>query len=174
MHISLGFMVYSIPTLVLRLHPRSWIDRKSQVTCHVNINRVSGILLSEGMLYAWFWTLTIPHCSLRHNGLTATGAIVLAGALQHNKSLKELKWVGNWQMLWLDCQCCRVRLLRAKYAGMWELDAGCFYRSTGIILICVYSLFSLDWDDYQWTAIGDEGASALAHLRVMKNFKTLK
>ena len=31
------------------------------------------------------------HCSLRANGLTATGAIALAEALQHNKSLEELK-----------------------------------------------------------------------------------
>ena len=35
--------------------------------------------------------LIIPHFSLRHNGLTAIGAIALARALQHNKSLKELK-----------------------------------------------------------------------------------
>ena len=32
-------------------------------------------------------------CSLRDNGLTPSGAMVLARALQHNKSLKELKWV---------------------------------------------------------------------------------
>ena len=31
------------------------------------------------------------HCSLKGNQLTDTGAIVLATALQHNKSLKELK-----------------------------------------------------------------------------------
>ena len=35
--------------------------------------------------------LTVPHCSLRDNGLTATGAIALARALQQNKSLEELK-----------------------------------------------------------------------------------
>ena len=35
--------------------------------------------------------LIIPHCSLRDNDLTATGAITLARALQHNKSLKVLK-----------------------------------------------------------------------------------
>ena len=35
-------------------------------------------------------------------------------------------------------------------------------------------LFSLDWAYYQWTGIGDEGASALADLRVIKNFKTLE
>jgi len=31
------------------------------------------------------------HCSLKGNKLTSTGAIALATALQHNKSLKELK-----------------------------------------------------------------------------------
>ena len=30
-------------------------------------------------------------CSLRDNGLTPSGAMALARALQHNKSLKELK-----------------------------------------------------------------------------------
>ena len=33
---------------------------------------------------------------------------------------------------------------------------------------------SLDWDTYQWTGIGDEGAIALADPRVIKNFQTLK
>ena len=33
----------------------------------------------------------IPHRSLRANALTAIGAIVLASALQQNKSLEELK-----------------------------------------------------------------------------------
>ena len=33
----------------------------------------------------------IPHRSLRANGLTAIGAIVLASALQQNESLEELK-----------------------------------------------------------------------------------
>ena len=35
--------------------------------------------------------LMVPHCSLKANDLTATGAIVLARALQENKSLEELK-----------------------------------------------------------------------------------
>ena len=35
--------------------------------------------------------LDILHCSLRANGLTATGAIALARTLQHNKSLEELE-----------------------------------------------------------------------------------
>ena len=38
----------------------------------------------------------------------------------------------------------------------------------------MYSLFSLDYTDYQWTAIGDEGATVLADSRVIKNFKTLE
>ena len=36
-------------------------------------------------------TSYVSHCSLTHNGLTATGAIALATALQDNKSLEELK-----------------------------------------------------------------------------------
>ena len=35
----------------------------------------------------------VSHYSLRDNGLTGTGAIVLAKALQQNKSLEEFKWV---------------------------------------------------------------------------------
>ena len=38
--------------------------------------------------------------------------------------------------------------------------------------ICILS--SLDCANYQWTRIGDEGATALADPRVIKNFKTLK
>ena len=40
--------------------------------------------------------LIVSHYSLKHNQLTDTGAIVLATALQCNKSLEELKWVVNW------------------------------------------------------------------------------
>ena len=40
--------------------------------------------------------LLVSHYSLKDNQLTDTGAIVLATALQHNKSLEELKWVVNW------------------------------------------------------------------------------
>ena len=35
--------------------------------------------------------LIIPHCSLYRNVLTDNGVIDLARALQHNKSLEELK-----------------------------------------------------------------------------------
>ena len=48
--------------------------------------------------------LIILHCSLRDSGLTDTGAIALARALEHNTSLEELKWVVDWvscyQELW--------------------------------------------------------------------------
>ena len=49
-----------------------------------------------------------------------------------------------------------------------------------IICICVlfssltYGFFSSDWTGYKWTGIGDEGATALADLRVIKHFKTLE
>ena len=36
-------------------------------------------------------TSYVSHSSLTHNGLSATGAIALAKALKHNKSLEELK-----------------------------------------------------------------------------------
>ena len=42
------------------------------------------------------------------------------------------------------------------------------------VFFLIYPLSSLDWTNYQWTRIGDEGATALADVRVMKNFKTLK
>ena len=65
---------------------------------------------------------------------------------------------------------------------MCGLDAECFYTqySDNMHFMCVsflfliYSLLSLDWTDYQWTGIGDEGATALTDPRVIKNFKTLE
>ena len=42
------------------------------------------------------------------------------------------------------------------------------------VFFLIYSLSSLDSTKYQWTRIGDEGATALADARVIKNFKTLK
>ena len=68
------------------------------------------------------------------------------------------------------------------HAGMWGLDAGCFYteysdkmRFTCVSFVfLIYFVFSLDWTDYQWTGIGDEEATALADPRVIKNFKTLE
>ena len=41
-------------------------------------------------------------------------------------------------------------------------------------IFLLYSLSSLNWTGYQWTKLGDEGATALADLRVIKKFKTLK
>ena len=35
-------------------------------------------------------------------------------------------------------------------------------------------IYSLEGNQFQWTEIGDEGATALADLRVIKNFTTLK
>ena len=49
-----------------------------------------------------------------------------------------------------------------------------FYAWVLIIPILRYFLFSLDMDKYKWTGIGDEGATALADPRVIKNFKTLE
>ena len=42
------------------------------------------------------------------------------------------------------------------------------------VYFLMYFLSSLEWDKYQWTGIGDEGATTLADPRVIKNFKTLK
>ena len=42
------------------------------------------------------------------------------------------------------------------------------------VFFLIYSLSSLDWANYQWTRIADEGATALADVRVINNFKTLK
>ena len=43
-----------------------------------------------------------------------------------------------------------------------------------ILLPEYISLYSLDWDQFMWSRIGDEGVTALADLRVLKKFKTLK
>ena len=40
--------------------------------------------------------------------------------------------------------------------------------------LSTWGVISLDWTDYQWIGIGDEGATALADPRVIKNFKTLE
>ena len=53
----------------------------------------------------------------------------------------------------------------AKFTTVFSLES--------FLLYTVCFLFSLDWAYYQWTGIGDEGASALADPRVIKNFKTL-
>ena len=56
----------------------------------------------------------------------------------------------------------------------------CLLVLSNVLYICVliffiiFSLFSLDWTDYQWIRIGDEGVTVLADPRVFKNFKTLK
>ena len=50
-------------------------------------------------LCCYFYISDCIHYSLRNNQLTSTGAIALARALQHNKSLKELKWVVSWVSL---------------------------------------------------------------------------
>ena len=62
--------------------------------CHSNRNMECG---SNSSVF--------PHCSLNHNSLTSTGAIVLTRALQQNKSLEELKWVLNntWYLYKFMC-----------------------------------------------------------------------
>ena len=44
------------------------------------------------------------------------------------------------------------------------------------VIICTtyMMIYSLEGNQFQWTEIGDEGATALADLRVIKNFTTLK
>ena len=54
----------------------------------------------------------------------------------------------------------------AKFVKIFSLES--------FLLYTVCFLFSLDWAYYQWTGIGDEGTSALADPRVIKNFKTLE
>jgi len=47
------------------------------------------------LMWIW-WIYVYLHCSLGYNLLTNIGALALARALQHNKSLEKLKWVINW------------------------------------------------------------------------------
>ena len=65
----------------------------SQVLLIVNFNSNSNmdmeVLMWVGLTRVFMSNLT--HCSFRHNNLTDTGAIVLARALQNNKSLEELE-----------------------------------------------------------------------------------
>lgn len=42
------------------------------------------------------------------------------------------------------------------------------------IYVFVFLLCSLDCTGYQWIGIGDDGATALSDLRVIKNFTKLK
>ena len=43
-----------------------------------------------------------------------------------------------------------------------------------LCFVLLPDVYSLEWDQFQWTEIGDKRATALADLRVIKNFKTLK
>ena len=58
---------------------------------------------------------------------------------------------------------------RCIYSSILNCEAIC--QSVFCFLPDVYSL---EWDQFHWTEIGDEGTTALADLRVFKNFKTLK
>ena len=125
------------------------------------------------------------HYSVYHNSLTSTGAIALAKALQQNKSLEELKWVANWfrNVLYGQTASFHWRSYTGSnynyvHTGMWVL----MLDEWSTVILCTTHLFhftscciySLEWDHFQWTKIGDDGAIALADPRVMKNFKTLK
>ena len=59
------------------------------------------------------------------------------------------------------CQICSAY----HYAPLHTIDLAYYH------LIMIYSL---EEDQFEWTEIGDEGATALADLRVIKNFTTLK
>ena len=43
-----------------------------------------------------------------------------------------------------------------------------------LCFVVLPDVYSLEWDQFHWTEIGDDGAIALTDLRVFKNFKTLK
>ena len=47
-----------------------------------------------GHIFRSLWCV-ISHYSLYHNNLSDSGAIALANALQQNKSLEKLKYVGG-------------------------------------------------------------------------------
>ena len=71
-------------------------------------------------------------------------------------------------------QCTEYRVQSTEYRvhriQSTEYSVSVHYCSPVLILHCI----SLDWDKYRWTGIGDEGVTALADPRVIKNFKTLK
>ena len=71
-------------------------------------------------------TFCVSHYSLKDNGLTGTGAIVLAKALQQNKSLEELKWVVD-SLDRTHCKHCSVGQVLASYPG-WRKNVmvGCW------------------------------------------------
>ena len=83
--------------------------------------------------------LIIIHCSLRTNDLTDTGAITLARALLHNKSLEKLKWV-----VWCseeNCQCCRARLPHFSVLGQITVTywLSCYVSHSLLALILEYT-----------------------------------
>ena len=125
------------------------------------------------------------HYSVYHNSLTSTGAEVLARALQHNKTLKELKWVVSWLMFKRELYRYTVGLGCTSFywisctSSSYNYIQKCVILCTTYIIVCVSFYFpiytySLEWDEIQWRYIGDDGAIALADPRVFKNFKTLK
>ena len=111
-----------IPVSVTALMMRSY-------HCHGNRNIVVVCL-----------RLVVFHYSLRDNQLTDSGAVALATALQHNKSLEELKWVANW----LSC-----------YQEMWVLsnvplssrvEYKCSYKP------CFVAMATTTMPETQWSA----------------------
>ena len=64
------------------------------------------------------------------------------------------------------------KFFESGVAACRDVSVALYYALSKICVL--FFLSSLGWDRYQWTGIGDEGATALADPRVLKNFKTLK
>ena len=107
----------------------------------------------------------LPHCSLNHNGLTSTGAIALARALQHNNSLEVLKWVlNNTWYLYKFFHSVRCMIISTIHTPPTLLT---LYLCSLHALILEHSL--------EGNKAGNSGAFALADtLRVNQSLKTLK
>ena len=88
--ISLSFWNVSFP---IEAHT-SIIGSSGSKHCHGN-RKMFNVDLTQLSVFMSDHT-PCTHCSLRENDLTDIGAIVLARALERNKSLEELKWVVNW------------------------------------------------------------------------------
>ena len=64
-------------------------------------------------------------------------------------------------------------LPRKDWKG-WMLNDNGVHTTSNNMHYTYMMIYSFEGNQFQWTEIGDEGATALADLRVIKNFTTLK
>jgi len=131
----------------------------------------------------------VSQFSLRGSGLATTGAIALARALQHNKSLEMLKWVDNWvssyQKIWCECWILQHKhlaviifftfMLSVYTDAYWQHMSVLGHTLYNIYFGYLYQFWSTLFHSLELNKIGSDGTTALANcLEVNQSLKMLK